>query len=271
MPTARSQHQAFQWRNTASRTHSRCLPGGSCSSIRPGPWSPTRCRRPALVGAESDRAHRLIGSVRWRDGPLPRAHPPSPGRPSVWDRRTEEVAERTVQWTVRTSPRDRVRFGPECRALSVNCRKGLCCRTVIQGLSDSRRRIESSSVPVELVGLDGQSIPLPDDSCDDALCTFTLCTIPDVNAALAEVLRVLRPGGRFHFLEHGLAPDAGVAAWQRRLEPLQRRLADGCHLTRDPVELVRGSGFILDDVDQRYGVGPKPWSWFTRGVAVKPG
>jgi hypothetical protein len=61
-----------------------------------------------------------------------------------------------------------------------------------------------------------------------------------------------------------------VAAWQHRLEPLQRRLADGCHLTRDPVYLVRGAGFVLDDVAQRYGVGPKPWSWFTRGVAVNP-
>jgi hypothetical protein len=59
--------------------------------------------------------------------------------------------------------------------------------------------------------------------------------------------------------------------WQRRLEPLQRRVADGCHLTRDPVALVRHAGFTLDDVDQRYGVGPKPWSWFTRGVAVNPG
>ena len=134
----------------------------------------------------------------------------------------------------------------------------------------ARRRIESSPVPIELVGLDGQLIPLPDDSCDDALCTFALCTIPDIGAVLAEVRRVLRPEGRFHFLEHGLAPDPGVAAWQRRLEPLQRRVADGCHLTRDPIVLVLGAGFGLDDVDQRYGIGPKPWSWFTRGVAVNP-
>jgi SAM-dependent methyltransferase len=134
----------------------------------------------------------------------------------------------------------------------------------------AQKRIGGSPVAVELVGLDGQSIPLPDDSCDDALCTFALCTIPDADAALAEVRRVLRPGGRFHFLEHGLAPDPGVAAWQRRIEPFQCRLADGCHLTRDPVSLVRGAGFVLDDVDQRYGVGPKPWSWFTRGVAVNP-
>lgn len=132
------------------------------------------------------------------------------------------------------------------------------------------KRIAGSAVTITRVGLDGQSIPLPDGCCDDALCTFALCTIPDVDAALAEVRRVLRPGGRFHFLEHGLSPDPSVAAWQRRIEPYQRRLADGCHLTRDPVSLVREAGFVLDDVTQRYGAGPRPWSWFTRGVAVRP-
>ena len=132
-------------------------------------------------------------------------------------------------------------------------------------------RIDGSTVAIERIGLDGQSIPLPDDCCDGALCSFTLCTIPDVDAALAEVRRVLRPGGRFRFLEHGLSPDAEVATWQHRLDPWQCRLAGGCHLTRDPVALVRAAGFDLADVTQRYGVGPRPWSWFTRGVAVCPG
>jgi SAM-dependent methyltransferase len=91
--------------------------------------------------------------------------------------------------------------------------KVLAVEPSAKGFRIAQRRIAGSSVPVELVGLDGQSIPLPDDSCDDALCTFALCTIPDVDAALSEVRRVLRPGGRFHFLEHGLAPDAGVAGW----------------------------------------------------------
>jgi len=133
------------------------------------------------------------------------------------------------------------------------------------------KRIRRTAVAIERVGLDGQSIPLPDDSCDNALCTFALCTIPDPDAALAEVRRVLRAGGRFHFLEHGLAPDPGVETWQRRFEPLQRRLADGCHLTRNPVSLVQSAGFVIEDVAQQYGIGPKPWSWFTRGVAVNPG
>jgi ubiquinone/menaquinone biosynthesis C-methylase UbiE len=131
----------------------------------------------------------------------------------------------------------------------------------------AQARIAAGSVAVEHVGLDGQQIPLDDDSCDGALSTFTLCTIPDVDAALAELRRVVRPGGRLHFLEHGLSPDAGVAKWQRRIEPAQRRLADGCHLTRDPAELVRRAGFELEQVSSRYAKGPKPWSWFTEGVA----
>jgi len=131
------------------------------------------------------------------------------------------------------------------------------------------RRIGATTVPVEQVGLDGQSIPLDDASCDGALCTFALCTIPDPVAALAEVRRVLRPGGRFHLLEHGLSPDARVATFQHRVEPLQRRIADGCHLTRDPVALVRQAGFRVEEVDQKYGAGPKAWAYLTRAATVR--
>ncbi len=131
-------------------------------------------------------------------------------------------------------------------------------------------RIAAGGVTVEHIGLDGQQIPLTDDSCDCALSTFTLCTIPDVHAALAELRRVVRPSGRFHFLEHGRSPDAGTAKWQRRIEPIQKRLADGCHLTRDIAELVRDAGFELEHVSSRYGHGPKPWTWFTEGIARNP-
>lgn len=135
----------------------------------------------------------------------------------------------------------------------------------------AEERVAESTVHVEHVALHGESLPLDDACCDGALSTFTLCTIPDVEAALAELLRVLKPGGRFHFLEHGLAPDDGVATWQRRIEPIQKRLADGCHLTRRPDALVEAAGFVVERVESRYGGGPKPWTWFTEGFAVKPG
>mgnify|MGYP006276385897 CR=1 FL=1 len=131
-------------------------------------------------------------------------------------------------------------------------------------------RIADSPTPIAYAGLRGERIELPDDSCDGALCTFTLCTVPGVEQALAELRRVLRPGGRFHFLEHGLAPDAPTQRWQRRLEPMQLRLADGCHLTRDPAELVRAAGFELEFVHSDYTKGPKPWVYMTMGRAVSP-
>lgn len=134
----------------------------------------------------------------------------------------------------------------------------------------SEPRVAASAVEVRHVGLDGQRIPLDENSCDGALSTFTLCTIPNVAAALAELRRVVRPGGRFHFLEHGRSPDARVATWQRRIEPVQKRLADGCHLTRDIADLVEQAGFELEQVSSRYAKGPKPWSWFTEGVAINP-
>ena len=132
-------------------------------------------------------------------------------------------------------------------------------------------RVAASLIRVEHIGLHGESIPLDDSSCDGALCTFTLCTIPDVERALAEVRRVVKPGGRFHFLEHGRSPHVKVTTWQRRLEPMQKRLFDGCHLTRDPAELLEAAGFRLDRVESRYASGPKPWAWFTEGIAINPG
>ena len=132
-------------------------------------------------------------------------------------------------------------------------------------------RIAASPIPIQYAGLHGETVALEDNSCDGALCTFTLCTIPGVEQALAELRRVLKPGGRFHFLEHGLAPDAKTQTWQRRLDPLEKRLADGCHLTRDPVELVRAAGFELEFVHSEYTKGPKPWVFMTFGQAINPG
>ena len=134
----------------------------------------------------------------------------------------------------------------------------------------SVRHTGDTAARIEFVGLDGARLELEDASCDGALSTFTLCTIPDVRSALAELFRVVRPGGRFHFLEHGVAPDESVRVWQRRLEPLQRRVAGGCHLTRDAEALVRDAGFEIEQMEHRYVTGPKPYTDFTLGKAIRP-
>ncbi|MFH5211123.1 class I SAM-dependent methyltransferase [Antrihabitans spumae] len=129
------------------------------------------------------------------------------------------------------------------------------------------KRVAESAVPIERSGLDGQSLPFDDDTFDSALSTFTLCTIPDVMAALQEVRRVLKPGGTLHFVEHGIAPDPSVQRWQRRLEPIQKRVAGGCHLTRDTAQLVTDAGFELIEVDSFYQHGtPRPYGAATVGV-----
>ncbi|WP_210440947.1 class I SAM-dependent methyltransferase [Nocardioides xinjiangensis] len=132
-------------------------------------------------------------------------------------------------------------------------------------LSEPRRR--GAALPVVRAGLDGQRLDLPDDSHDSALVTFSLCTIPDPLAALREARRVVRDGGRLHVLEHGLAPDESVRRWQRRLEPVQRALAGGCHLTRDVPALVGRAGWHVEDIEQAYLPGPavaRPWVHCTR-------
>ena len=131
------------------------------------------------------------------------------------------------------------------------------------------KRIAASPVRVEFVGLDGQQVALPNESCDSALSTYTLCTIPDPARALAEVRRILKPGGTFHFVEHGLAPDADVVRKQRRIEPVNRRLAGGCHLTRDHWALLDDAGFVLDHKVAEYGKGPKAYAFHYLGTASK--
>ena len=135
----------------------------------------------------------------------------------------------------------------------------------------AQKRVAASHVPVQRSGLDGQSLPLADDSFDTALSTWTVCTIPDPAAALLEVRRVLKPGGTLHFIEHGLAPDDRVRRWQRRLEPVQKRLAGGCHLTRPVVDLLRGAGFTIIELDVFYeAIAPKSLGAASLGVAVSP-
>lgn len=134
----------------------------------------------------------------------------------------------------------------------------------------SGRRRARTAVPVERTGLDGQQLADPDASVDHVLFTFTLCTIPDVARALAEVRRVLRPGGTVRFVEHGVSPDVVVQRWQHRLDGVEQRVAGGCHLVREPVALLGRSGFEVDVLRQDYLPGPavsRPWTWLTAGVA----
>jgi ubiquinone/menaquinone biosynthesis C-methylase UbiE len=132
-------------------------------------------------------------------------------------------------------------------------------------------RLRAASVSVQRSGLDGQSLPFADGSYDAALSTWTLCTIPDVAAALSEVRRVLRPGGRLHFVEHGLAPDEPVRRWQRRIEPLHKRLFGGCHLTRQVSDLLTAAGFTISDLDVFYGERvPRYSGAYALGTAVSP-
>jgi ubiquinone/menaquinone biosynthesis C-methylase UbiE len=130
-------------------------------------------------------------------------------------------------------------------------------------------RIAKSPVPVEYGGLTGEHLDLPSAEFDAVLSTWTLCTIPNLDSALAEMRRILKPGGAFHFVEHGHAPDPKVARWQERLEPLNKRLAGGCHLTRHISEDIQRAGFEIEQIDQYYFEGePKPMGFTYEGCAV---
>lgn len=134
-------------------------------------------------------------------------------------------------------------------------------------------RIADSGKPVEFRGLDGQELPVESGSVDGALSTFTLCTIPDAGLALGEIYRVLKPGGRFAFLEHGISPDPRIARWQHRINPLQKRFAGGCNLDRKIDDLVTDAGFELEWITREELPGSAlggPWGFVYYGIALKP-
>jgi len=130
------------------------------------------------------------------------------------------------------------------------------------------RRAGDVVIPVSLLRASAEHLPLADALFDTIVMTWTLCSIPNPIAALMEMRRVLRPGGRLIFVEHGLSPEIRTARWQHRLTPYWRRISGGCHLDRKMDELIRSAGFEIDAVETGYMKGPKPWTFMYQGSAT---
>lgn len=134
----------------------------------------------------------------------------------------------------------------------------------------ARKRAEAATPNVDVLEISGEEIPADDNSFDSIVCTWTLCSIPNVYRALKEMHRVVKPGGQFYFVEHGLSPDREVRGWQRRIEPLWKIIGGGCHLTRQADTLIQDAGFLLPEHESGYLPGPRWAAYMTHGVAVKP-
>jgi len=124
------------------------------------------------------------------------------------------------------------------------------------------KALAASPVEVELIDLPGEEIPLDDDSVDTVVLTYTLCTIPGAVEALKGMRRVLKPGGKLLFCEHGKAPDESVLKWQRRIEPFWKPIGGGCHLMRDIPDLIRQGGFNIEEMETGYLPGSPKWADF---------
>ena len=199
----------------------------------------------------------------------------------------DQILPRAIDLALRggefAGPRARVAAGLEGEVLEIGFGSGLNIPYYPAGLKRVRavdpaaagrklaaRRAAACPVPIEYIGADAEALPVGDASVDHVLSTWTLCTIPDANRALAEIRRVLRPGGAFRFVEHGLAPDARVARRQQRLTPLQRRAFGGCHLDRRIDQLVAAAGLELTRLDTYFMKGPRALGYTFEGVAVRP-
>jgi SAM-dependent methyltransferase len=195
-----------------------------------------------------------------------------------------QVLPRLLHFAMRQPPllpfRERVIGGARGRVLEIGIGSGLnlplygpAVDTVI-GLEPSpellrmaRDRAATARVPVQLLEASAEAVPLDTASIDTVVMTWTLCTIPDPHSALAELRRVLKPGGALLFVEHGRAPELGVARWQDRLDPLWRRIAGGCHLNREIDTLIAGSGFRIDALANARLPGPRTHTFLYEGRA----
>jgi ubiquinone/menaquinone biosynthesis C-methylase UbiE len=138
---------------------------------------------------------------------------------------------------------------------------------MIRLAEEQRRR---ANVEIEFIDLPGERIPLADNAVDSVVSTFTMCTIPNVREAIAGMRRVLKPGGKFIFFEHGRAPDPQIREWQRRSEPITRFLFEGCHVTRDIPSLITDAGFQIQEISTGYMAPfPKAWTYCFWGTATR--
>ena len=173
--------------------------------------------------------------------------------------------------------------GARGRVLEVGFGNGLNLRhyppevTSVDGVDPSplaarlaRKEIAATSLPVTVHTGSAEELPFEDGAFDDASMTWTLCTIPRPEQALREIRRVLKPGGRLHFVEHGLSPAAGVARWQHRLNGLQRYISGGCNINRKIDELIEGAGLHVENLENYHIKGPRTHTYFYRGRALRP-
>lgn len=196
------------------------------------------------------------------------------------------VLPRAVHWACGLDPhmRQRAKVVPRARGrvLEIGVGSGLnlplydpAVVTKVWALEPSapltrmaERAARATSLDVEFIGLPAEQIPLDDQSVDTVVVTYTLCTIPDVGAALRQMRRVLRPGGQLLFCEHGAAPDESVRRWQDRLNPLWKPLAGGCNLNRHVPSLIEAAGFRITSLETMYLPGWRPASFNYWGAAV---
>jgi ubiquinone/menaquinone biosynthesis C-methylase UbiE len=196
---------------------------------------------------------------------------------------TDRVLPHLIHLSMRqdtfTAYRRRIVAAAQGRVLEIGVGSGLnlplyTAATYVLGVDTSRRllsmarqRRPSSGIRIELIRGSAEALPVADQTIDTVVTTWTLCSIPDVIAALREMRRVLKRSGELLFVEHGQSPDGRVRRWQDRLTPLWKRIAGGCHLNRPIGELLEEGGFRIERVDTGYMSGPKPMTFMYEGNA----
>ncbi|MBU6299654.1 MAG: methyltransferase domain-containing protein [Alphaproteobacteria bacterium] len=176
--------------------------------------------------------------------------------------------------------RERVTRRAEGRVLEIGVGSGLNLPLYGSGVTEvvalepdgrlsamAKRKAAKAHRPVSFLRASAETIPLDDASVDSVVTTWTLCSIPDAYGALHEIRRVLKPNGRLHFVEHGLAPETGVQKWQNRLTPMWKKVGGGCHLNRSIAAMIEGGGFKLDQLDTGYVPGPRFAGFLYEGSA----